>query len=114
MAHHRDRWLNAEALFNYGFEIWHLVEILESHRLFELTRADTALLFTNLGENFWMISKVLESIDQAAAHGILTSEQEGKHDHGHLTIAELLAALISGILKKGDPLVEHALRFLAL
>src|SRR6266700_3010163 len=74
MAHHRNRRFNTKALFNNSFEIWHLIEILESHWPVTLTRADTILLFTNFSKNIGVVGKVLESIDQAAAHGILACE----------------------------------------
>jgi hypothetical protein len=59
-----------------------------------------------------VIGKVLERVNQAAAHGILGSEQERKKDHGHFSITEVLpATFVIGVFKGLNPTVEHALGF---
>lgn len=58
-----------------------------------------------------MVSQVLEGVDQAAAHCILTGEQEREEDHCHLAVAEFFTALPFRILNGLEPTVKHASGF---
>jgi hypothetical protein len=53
---------------------------------------------------------MLESVNQAAAHGILRREQEGEQDHRHLVIAKVPPAFIRRIVEQRDPLIQHTRR----
>jgi len=111
--YHQYGGLDSERFLDYGVEVGHFVEQLKGHGVAAVS-TDAVLFFANLCEDFWMISQVLEGIDQAAAHRILAGEQEREDDHGHLTVTELPAAFPFGILNILEPTVKHAGRFTAV
>ena len=111
--YHEDRRFDSERFLDNGVEIGHVVQKFEGHGVAGIS-TDTVLFFANFGKDFGVIGQVLEGIDQTAAHGILAGKQEREEDHGHLTVAELLAALPFGILDSLEPAVKHAGGFAAI
>lgn len=71
--------------------------------------AESFLLFADLLEDARAIGKMLEEVNQAAAHGILRRKEEGEEDHGHFSIGEVLAPFVIGGSEGGNPFLEHAL-----
>ena len=111
--HHKHRRLYPEGFLDNGVEIGHVVQKLEGHGVVGIT-TNAVLLFANLGEDFGMVSQVLEGVDQAAAHRILTGEQEGEDDHCHLAVTEFFTTFPFGILNGLEPTVKHACGFTAV
>jgi len=107
---HEDGGFDPQGFLDDGVKVGHVVQQLKGHGVVGIS-TDAVLLLANLGEDFWMISQVLEGIDQTAAHSILAGEQEGKDDHGHFTVTEFLAALPFGILNGLKPTVKHTGNF---
>jgi hypothetical protein len=75
-----------------------------------IAHTDTFLLLPDLGKNFRVVSKVLETVDQATTHRVLRSKEEGKYNLSHLVVAKIFPALVPWLSHNVDPFVQHTLR----
>ena len=111
--HHKDRGFDPKGFLDNSVEIRHAVQKLEGHGIVAIT-TDAVLFLANLGQDFGVISQVLEGVDQATAHSVLAGEQEREEDHSHFAVTEFPAALPLGILDRLKPTVKHAGGFTAV
>ena len=60
--YHQYGGLDPERFLDYGVEVGHFVEQFKGHGVATVS-TDAILFLANLGEDFWMISQMLEGID---------------------------------------------------
>lgn len=113
-TYHCNRRFDSHTLFDDGLEVGHLIHHIECEDLLIVPLTCYFLFFLDFFEDLRVVREMLECINQTTTHRVLRSEQEGKHHHRHLVIAEIGTAMIPRLRHDFDPLVEHTLGLAAV
>lgn len=87
--HHDDRRHDSHDFLDSSPGVNHVIQKIQCERSIKVVSSDSVLFFPDLGQNFRVIGGQLESVNDGARHGILSSEEERQDDQSNLLVREL-------------------------